>query len=185
MARRKKVRKRKVGQKLFFLILLIVAIVVGFLVYNAYFKDKEKVNESDKKIEENNSVIEKKEEKVEKKEENTNTDIKKENGIEVIDENDPNNSEYVTGRISSSGIKGDYFKITVITDQALSEGECLLKSIGDEKYNEVSDIVAHPNSSSCTFKLDKNIVKEGKYTAEILVTTTGDRTGTIRGEVER
>lgn len=187
MQRKKQKRQRKVGQKIFFLILLIVAITIGWLVYNAYFKDKQKVDKIDEKKEESSPKVEEqqKEEKKEEAPKKDESEIKKENGVTIIDEDDPNNSDSVTGYISSSGVKGDYFKIIVTTEQALSEGECKLSLTGNREYNSVTDVVAHPGSSSCVFKMNKDEIEDGKYHAEITVTTTGGRSGTITGEVEK
>ena len=191
MTRKKQVRKRKTKQVIFFLVLIIVAGIVGFLVYDAYFKDNKKKEVETEKVEEKEETKEEVEEETREESRKKevieeNGEIKKEDGVRVIDENDPNNSETVTGYISNSGVKGDYYKIMVVTEQALSEGECKLElENGDATITETAEVTAHPNSASCSFKIDNEKVLEGKHTAKITITTTGDRSGIITGEVEK
>lgn len=113
------------------------------------------------------------------------SEIKKEDGIEIIDEKDPNNSEVITGSITrASKISNGNFRIIAMTDQALSEGNCELTfSNNKETLTSESEIVAHPNASTCTFDLTEEL-EPGEWNIIVKITTTKNRSGIIKDIVE-
>ena len=120
IARRK--RKRKWISGLFILVLIIVAGIVCYLVWENYFKE-----EKNSKNDEPESV------KVEEKIEEESIDGEEEQEIvekeEVVqyEGEDPNDLEEITGVITYAGASENYLMIRINIDQYLSGGICNLR----------------------------------------------------------
>lgn len=181
MARRK--RSKRWLYWLLVLILLIAAVVVCYLVWDAYFRDKSeeqdvpdnsKVEESDKKKEEDSkNEGELKSGAVEKKK------------VEQYEGNDPNKAEELSGVITYAGVSGANLMIRVNIDQYLENGKCslTLNRAGATIYNSIASIIGGPSTSSCE-GFDVPVSGLGGGAVEIIIKLeAGSRTGTIRGEV--
>ena len=113
-------------------------------------------------------------------------DKTKQDGITVMDENDPNSSETVTGKITRAAKTSQgTFRIIAMTDQALSKGSCDLNfSNGAINLTATAEIVARGNNATCTFELDSAEIAPGKWNIFVRVNTTKDRFGIIEDVVE-
>ncbi len=177
MAKRRK-RNKKWISRLFFLMLLIVAVVMCYLVYEAYFKDKKDVP---KKGEDKVKVVQPVEEKDETPEEEV---VQKEEVVQYEGEN-PNNGGTLTGVITYLGISGDNLVARVNIDQYLSDGNCEINIVKDGAiiYNDTAPVIDSASTSTCEgFNIPLNKLTTGTVRVDINV-TSGDRGGVISREI--
>ena len=177
-------RRRKSKKWIFwvvFLILMIAAGIVGYLVWDNYFNDKkEDVQEADTT-------------KVDQQE----TEGSGENEVELVNEGgeekkipqydgeDPNKASELSGAITYSGVVDGKLMIRMNIDQYLSNGKCelTLKRSGATIYNSVANIVGNASTSSCE-GFDVPTSGLGGGNTEIIINLTADgKSGIIRGEV--
>ncbi|MBQ2672931.1 MAG: hypothetical protein IJI42_10495 [Methanobrevibacter sp.] len=167
---------------LLFLVLVIVAGAICYLVWDNYFNDKtieigeSKYVEKDKK--ENENIINEEDEA----KSNGENDEKK---VVQYEGNDPNLNEELSGSVTYAGIMNDKITIRVNIDQYLSEGNCTLSLISDETvvYNENVKIINSASTATCEgFDIPVSNMGEGNYDIVIKL-SSGDKIGSIKGEI--
>ena len=174
MPRRK--RKKSWISWVAIIVLLIVAGVVCFLVWENYFKDEEKKETGEGIVE----VIDEKEDDENKDEE----PVKKEEVVQYEGEN-PNSLESLTGVITYAGVSGDKLMIRLNIDQFLEGGECmlLLATAGNTVYSNTARVIDSATTSTCEgFDVPLSLLESGSYNITVEV-ESGAKKGTITGGV--
>lgn len=179
MARRRRKNGKKLGL-LLFLVLLIVAGVVGYFVWDGYFRE-------DKEEDETTEVVENKpnEDEGGKGSFDIAEEIEKEKEPVVQYEGeDPNESEKLTGVVTYAGVAGDKLMIRVNIDQYLEDGVCELSLMqGGAKYSDSAKINSVTTATCEGFDVPVSELGGGNYQIVIKISAEG-KTGTISGEAE-
>ena len=174
MVARRRRRSRKWLSRLLFLILIIIAGVVIYLVWDNYFRD-------DKVIEPGQSEV------VEEESENVSEEKEPEKEETVQYEgDDPNTLEELTGVVTYAGVSGNKLMVRININQYLSGGSCKLSLVrnGATAYEDVAAVTAGAATSTCEgFDVPVSEITSGKYQILVEVTTEG-KAGVIKGEVE-
>lgn len=187
MARRRR-RQTRIVTTIGFLLLILLAGLICYLVWDSYFRDKDENKKEEPKIEQ---VVDQKEKKEKEPEEQLNEETKTEDVINDdkekpgYDGENPNQGESLTGVITRSERMNDYLVIRVNIDQYLSDGSCRLNLKRDAEilYTDTVSIVSSAATATCEgFDVPVAEIGEGDYGIEILV-NSGDRNGVINGEV--
>lgn len=180
MAKRR--RSKKWIWRLLFLILLIIAVVVCYLVWDSYFNDKK-----DDKGEPETSQMEQKEvresEKEEEDEPNDGDDGKK---VTQYEGENPNMASELSGVITYAGVQSGKLMIRVNIDQYLESGRCelYLKRAEGLIYSATTGIVGSASTATCEgFDVSMDEIGTGKI--DIVINLSADsKTGLISGEVD-
>lgn len=187
MARRRR-RQTRIVATIGFLLLILLAGLICYLVWDSYFRDKDEKKKDESETEQ---VVNQKEEKDEKPEKQQNEKTKTEEVINdekeepSYDGENPNQGELLTGVITRSERMNDYLVIRVNIDQYLSDGSCRLDLKRDTEivYTGTVSIVSSAATATCEgFDVPVAEIGEGDYGIEILV-NSGDKSGVINGEV--
>lgn len=180
-------RRRKNGKKWMFwgvmLILFVVAGVMCYLVWDAYFRVKDEGETGDS---EGASV-----EVVEKPEEKKEEELKEEEEPEVVEKEkvvqyegeDPNESNELTGVVTSAMLEGNYLVVRVNIDQYLSEGNCILELMQNGRviYSDMVGIEAMVTTATCErMAVPASELNGGEYEVVVRLESGGKR-GVIRG----
>lgn len=191
MAKRRRNKKWVYGVVI--LVLLIIAGVVTYAVWNAYF-NKGVDNDSEQ---ETSEIDQKEEDKKEDKKDNKAdgeesgkeaVEIEREKEKESVaayEGNDPNKADELTGALTYAAVGGEYLMIRVNIDQYLSGGSCeiVLTKNGGEVYRETANIVSAASTATCEgFNVPVSAVGVGDFGVEIRL-NSGDKTGLIKGAV--
>ena len=171
-------RRRKKSWISWVLILLIAAGVVCYLVWDAYFKDEAPVEVIEEDAEE--ELMEEQQENEEVVEE----PIKKEEIVQYEGGN-PNELDNITGVVTYAGVSGNDLMVRVNIDQYLNSGECmlLLSTAGNIVYSNVARVIDSASTATCEgFNVPMYLLESGHYNITVEV-TSGDKKGTISGEV--
>lgn len=179
MARRRKRNKNWISW-LILLVLLVGAGVVCYFVYVSYFKEEQKP--TDGPAEENVILVEP-EVEPETEPESAPVEIEKEKVVQY-DGEDPNKAEALSGVVTYAGVTGGKLMIRVNINQFLSGGSCELNLMqgGTVARSESVQIIDSAATATCAgFDLAVSGLS-GKYDIVIKL-LSGDKTGTIRGEV--
>ena len=175
-------RRRKHGKKwlgkLLFVILLIIAVIVCYFVWDGYFREKDKLedapkNEETEKVEEGYGGAEG--QPVELKEE-----------IVQYEGKNPNEEESITGAITYASISGENLMIRINIDQYLSSGNCelTLKRDGKIIFEDSAAVMDAVSTSTCEgFNVPVAELGSGQVVIDVFV-KSGDKSGTISGEVK-
>ena len=182
------VRRRRKSKKwiswLVFLMLLIVAGVVCYFVWDNYFREKEEVVEQEN-VTTQEEAEGKLEERVKKQNDDDNGAIVEEKKVVQYDGADPNKNDDLTGVITYAGASGDNLMIRINIDQYLSDGNCNLSLLNDGGvvYGDTAKIVASASTATCEgFDIPVSEVGSGNY--EIVINlSSNDKIGVIKGEV--
>ena len=187
MVRRRR-RQTRLVATVGFLLLILLAGLICYLVWDSYFRDKDEKKKDESGTEQ---VVNQKEEKGEKPEKQQNEETKTEEVINdekeepSYDGENPNQGELLTGVITRSERMNDYLVIRVNIDQYLGEGSCqlILKRDGEIVLTDTVSIVSSAATATCEgFDVPVAEIGEGDYGIEILV-NSGDKNGVINGEV--
>ena len=194
MAKRRR-RQRRITTTIVFLFLIVLAGLVCYLVWDSYFRNRDDDNEV--KEQKTDQVIE---DKVEKKGEESEESVlsQKESKDETKDETkdgkeqinydgeNPNQANTLTGVITRAENMGEQVVIRVNIDQYLDEGGCQLSLKRNDEivYSDQTSVVAAAATATCEgFDVPISRIGEGNYMIEIVI-NSGDKTGTINGEVD-
>ncbi|MBR3230847.1 hypothetical protein IKF73_02370 [Candidatus Saccharibacteria bacterium] len=180
MARRRR-RSKKWLFRLGFLILVVAALVVVYLVWVNYFKDEQKIDEGEEEVV---MVEEKQPEEV--IDEGQAEVVEKPETVQYEGE-DPNVAEELSGVVTYAGVTGEKLMIRVNINQYLSSGTCELRLLLEDDvvvYSDTAGIVSAATTSTCEgFDVPVAGWGAGKY-AIIINMTAGEKTGVINGEVK-
>ena len=162
---------------LIILVLFVGAGVICYLVWEAYFKDEAPVEV----IEENSGegLLEEQD-----SEEVIEEPIKKEEIVQY-EGGDPNELDNITGVVTYAGVSGNDLMVRVNIDQYLNSGECmlLLSTAGNIVYSNVARVIDSAATATCEgFNVPMYLLESGHYNITVEV-TSGDKKGTISGEV--
>ena len=181
MAQKRK-RKNKWISWLILLVLIIVAGVIVFLVWDNYFNN-EKNNRNEQGVEQ------KKDKESDENEKDRGTgsseNIEKEK-VQQYDGEDPNKAETLSGAVTYAGVSGDNLMIRVNIDQYLESGECRLTLVrsGATIYNSIANVVGNVSTATCE-GFDVPVSKLGGGVVDIIINiNSGERSGTVHGEVK-
>jgi hypothetical protein len=189
MPRRK--RNKKWIFKLLFFILLVVACLVIYFVWDGYFRDKgdQETRGSDNdyaQVEEKNDEGNTKNDDAEQKESENEVDPAYEEKAIQYDGESPNESDVLTGAISYSSVNGNNYSIRVSIDQYLEEGVCELVLVqgGGVVYQETVDIMGDATTSTCKgFDVPMANLSSGEVQFTVYF-SSGDRVGEVSGGME-
>lgn len=178
----KRRKKRNSFKAAVWLILLAVAGVICFLVWNFYFKAPEEPKSVDVP-----AGVQAKKDDVKKEnipEDESHTVVMKEEIVQY-DGGNPNMADNLTGVITYAGVNGENLMIRVNIDQYLSSGECSLslKRNNNTIYSDTARIIDAASTSTCEgFNVSTNGLGNGEV--EILIGIVADgKSGEIRGGV--
>jgi flagellar basal body-associated protein FliL len=97
---------------------------------------------------------------------------------------DVNTLDYLSGVITYAGATDNYLSINTTINQYLNTGTCeLTLTQGGRTVSRTADIIANPSSSTCDgFSVPLSELGGGNWSINIRL-TSGDKNGTITGEV--
>ena len=177
------VKKQKKNKKwsywLLMLVLFVVAAIVVFLVWNAYFKNKDEGQNSSVAVE--IAEIEEQEKPQEQE-----VEVLDKPKVVQYDGEDPNSAEELSGAITYAGFNDGRLMVRVNIDQYVDGGECRLdlKRGGVLIHEEVTGILGNASTASCDgFDVPVDIIGEGEVDIEIHLDSNG-KTGIIKGETD-
>lgn len=162
-------------------VLLVAAVVICYLVWDNYFRDKKEEG----KIAEEQSLIGKEENDSENIEEKMVEREREKEQVTAYEGEDPNTKKDLTGVVTYAGVSGDVLMIRVNIDQYLAEGNCELNLIrnGTVIYSDTTGIVTAATTATCEgFNVPISSLNNGSY--QILINLSSDnKAGIISGEV--
>lgn len=169
----------------FLLVLLIIAGVVTYMVWNFSFTDETKTENVEVVEEESESTDDEAgEASAESAAEEDDTNGGKK--VKQFEGEDPNKLDYLTGVITSANIVDDKLIIRTNIDQFLESGSCELKITRNNNliYSETSGIMAVVSTSSCQ-GFDVPVAEIGNGDVQIIINvSSGEKTGTLNGEAK-
>ena len=182
--KRKRNKKKTCFFRLIMLVLLVAAAVVAYLVWDSYFKGKDKKADDGQQV--TQQVEEGEKEKPEEvvpevEEEETGGDVEKK--VVQYEGEDPNKSESLSGVVTYAGVNGDKLMIRVNIDQFLDSGECALSLVrnGATIYSDTASVVGGAATATCE-GFDVPVGQIGNGDVEIkIVVSANEKTGTING----
>lgn len=185
--RRRRRSKSRWIVRLLFLVLIIGAVVVAYLVWDNYFKEKDdEPREQTSSQEEKPVESDKKEEKKEEKEGEEKESFEEKEKL-GFDGEDPNTSSELTGAITYADVINDQLVIRLNIDQFLNGGNCrlVLTQGGEEVYGEEVAIVNSAATSTCEgFNVLLNDIGiNGNVGINIRIESDG-KVGVISGEAK-
>ena len=179
-------KKRTVIAWVTILVVLVVAIVVGMLIWNNVRQNNDTNEDTEtSEIEEKAAKKEKEigeDDEEEMKGADSEVDEKK---VVQYDGEDPNKANDLSGVVTYAAVNGGTLTIRVNIDQYLTEGECklTLSRDGATIYNSRANIIGVASTSSCEgFDVPTGGLGGGK-TEIVINISAGERSGVIRGEV--
>lgn len=180
MVNRRRRKNRKWVKVVVFLVLLFVAGLVCYLVWDAYFKDEGKVPVDETEVVEKPVVEEKpdEEERGEDEEPKVNEEPKQYEG------EDPNEQAGLTGIITYAEVLDGILRVRVNIDQFVSSGSCELSLVreGVSIYNTAAEIEGMVSTATCR-GFDVPVSNLGAGAVNIVVNVaSGEKTGVIYGE---
>lgn len=178
-------RNRKWIRLVVVLILIAAASVIGYKVWEAYFKTEEAVIDGGGKEE---KPKETQMEATEASKQETEVFVEEDPKVSPqYDGEDPNKGESLTGVITYAGVSDDVLMIRVNIDQYLASGSCVLTLVQDgaELYDETVGVIDSAATATCEgFNVPVSRVgASGKIGIRILV-KSGEKAGIIEGEVK-
>ena len=184
MAQKRRQNKRWVYW-LVILVLLIAAGVVGYLVWDNYFREKK-----DDNAEASTEQVEKPVEKSEKTEvvievDGDESEVEDEKKVKQYEGEDPNKGERLTGAVTYAGVNGGKLMIRVNIDQYVESGTCSLglRQAGASVYSATAAIVNGVSTATCG-GFDVPVEELGSGEVVIVIYLSGDgKAGEINGEV--
>lgn len=186
MTQKRRRRSKQWVSRLIILFLVVVAVMVCYLVWNAYFKDK---GERQPKQGESSTIVvddKKKEEKETKKEEEKpKEEVVEKEKIVQYDGDDPNEAGELTGVLTYAGVVNGNLMIRVNIDQYLNGGKCTLglRREGATIYSAEAGIIDSASTATCEgFNVPVSELGQGQTVIWIFLESDG-KTGEIDGEV--
>lgn len=176
MAQKRKRKNKRWLEIALFLVLLIVAGIVCYLVWDNYFRDEEGTNDVPQEI----TV----EEEIETPEQEI--EIVQKEEIKQYEGEDPNEASDLTGVVTYTGVVSGELVIRVNIDQYLVSGRCELALSRDGViiYNDVAEIVDSAATATCAgFNIPSADLGNGETEIRIILDADGKK-GTIIGRVE-
>lgn len=188
VAQRKK-NKKWIGW-VAFLVLLVVAGVVVYFVWDGYFREKDAAPGGGASSQTSSAGSGRGSGSASGAKETENKDatdsgevVEKQEVVNYEGEN-PNAAENLTGVVTYTGISGDDLVIRVNIDQYLTGGECrlVLKRGSEVAYEEKAAIVSSAATSTCEgFNIPTTSLAGPSYAIEVYLSADG-KSGVILGE---
>ena len=180
MSNRRRRSKKWIGW-LLFLILVVGAAIVIFLVRDSIFGD-----EKEDSVEEVAEVVTVQEDEIKEKSESELEDSQadKEEVVSYDGEN-PNEDDSLTGVVTFAGVADGVLMIRVNIDQFLPQGTCnlVLEKDGAVRYEDTAQIIDSAATATCEgFNVSVSALESGDYKI-IIKLEVGEKKGTINGEV--
>ncbi|MBR2754044.1 hypothetical protein IKD82_02715 [Candidatus Saccharibacteria bacterium] len=179
MAQKRK-RNKKWVYRLLMLVLLIIAGVIVYLVWDGYFNDKKMENNDNQEqiiVEEETSEVKTIVEEIDEE------DDKK---TKQYEGEDPNIKEELSGSVTFAGKIDERITVRLNIDQYLSDGKCTIHFVknNNEVYSETTNIISSASTSTCEgFDIITDGFENGKY--EIMIDlSSGEKRGIIRGKID-
>ncbi|MBQ3445501.1 hypothetical protein IJG29_02125 [Candidatus Saccharibacteria bacterium] len=168
-----------------FAVLVAVAAVIVYLVWDGYFKEKQPENKGEDKSSSTVEVVEK-EPQVDEETEKVSKEAAQKAEIVYSDEAE-NEAKYdeITGVITYAGVAGDNLMIRVNIDQYVTGGQCelALRAEGGSVYSDAAPIIDAAATATCEgFNVPLAGLPSGELNIVIYL-AAGDKTGEIRGSV--
>ena len=174
--RRKNKKNKKILSVVLFLVLFVVAGAVAYFVWDGYFRE-------DKKEDEDSEVVDEVEEVEEGGKGAVEEEMIEKEPVVQYEGSDPNEAEGLTGVITYAAVNGDNLMIRVNIDQYLDGGSCELNLVqGGVKYSDSVSISSVATATCEGFNVPVSKLGSGNYQIIIRI-SSGDKTGTIKGEV--
>lgn len=182
MATKRRRKNKNILSVLFFLLLIVAAGCICYLVWDNYFRDKSsnEPNPAATQQIDDKSVV--KDGKGGEEEKSEPEPEKKESPVQYEGEN-PNNSGGITGVITYAGVSGSNLMIRVNIDQYLNGGTCnlVLKQNGNNIYTASAPVIDAASTSTCEgFNVPVSGLPQG-VTDIIISVTSGNKSGDIIG----
>ena len=180
MAQKRKINKKWVS-RILLLLLYVVAMIVAYLVWDAYFSDK---NSDDGMNQGTLQTGEEWEEKVGVDE--VEGEIIEKEKVQQYEGEDPNDNEELSGVITYAEPVGEELMIRVSIDQYLGDGECnlLLYRDGGLVYSDITSISNGVATASCDgFDVPLDALNSGRIDIMVELSSSG-KSGLIQGEVD-
>ncbi len=181
MAQRRRRKNKKWLGTFLFLVLLVIAGVICYLVWDNYFRDKGEDVDEEKSKTVAVQVVDGDEEI-----ENEKVEVVEKEKTEQYDGEDPNIKSELTGVITYAGVMGSELVIRVNIDQYLAEGGCylVLSKDGAVIYDAIVEIVDSAATATCA-GFNVPVAGLGEGSLDIVIDMrSGDKEGTISGRVE-
>ncbi|MBR3115943.1 hypothetical protein IKF30_01825 [Candidatus Saccharibacteria bacterium] len=173
-------RSKKWISRLIIFVLLIVACIIIYLVWDNYFDDKkDEGGEGEPEL----SIQEGGGNATEDSEDDTQEEDDKK--VKQYEGGDPNNAEELSGAVTYAGVVGDVVMIRMNIDQYLGEGQCKLSLLNNATvaYEDTASIVSSASTATCDgFDVPVSKLSGGNYDIVIKIEAS-DKTGSITGEV--
>ncbi len=173
-------RKRKNWLKYIATVILVVVLAIGgFMVWRSFQEDEEEP------VKDVSTPVEQTPAKESESEPKAKTETEAKKKVEQFDGEDPNANTGLTGVITYAGVSGGNLMVRVNIDQYLANGTCKLKlsATSGVVYEETVDVTDSASTATCKgFNIATTKLPSGKININILV-TSGEKTGTIEGEV--
>lgn len=186
MARRRR-KNRKALKIALFLVLLIVAGVICFLVWQSYFSGENNNTEESVEVEQTEEVKKDNGVEDEKKviEESRDEEVVEKEKVVQYEGENPNKQEELTGVVTYAGVNNGVLMVRVNIDQYISGGRCnlVLRQNGVDVYGASAEIIASVATSTCDgFEVPVSNIGVGDFDIVINLNANG-KTGVIRGGV--
>jgi hypothetical protein len=178
--------RKKSGVRLWSVIitLLVIALAVWFLVWNAYSRENKSGENEDSGV----GTVKWEDDNIDNNDGMTTTvedeQVEKKKVVQYEGE-DPNLTEELSGVVSYAGKLGDDITIRVIIDQYLREGNCVLELTNGDVvvYSKAANVVPMVSTSSCDgFDMPFSELGSGVFGITVKV-EAGEKTGVILGEI--
>lgn len=182
MAKRRQKQNKKWLYWILILVLLIIAGVVVYFVWDSYFRDKKE----NARNQENEAVIEKEKDVEKQPTAETTSDETGKKKVEQYEGEDPNLKNELSGVVTYAGVSSGKLMIRVNIDQYLQGGECelVLSRSGATVYSGRVNIIDNASTSTCEgFDVPSSGLGSGRTDITINL-NAGGKTGIIKGEVE-
>ena len=188
MAQKRKRKNKKLIYAAIMLVLLLVAGVVTYFVWNAYFNKKsDDVNGQEASVENEEDKKDEIKKDVSTNEQDGEMQTEKEKEkVTAYEGDNPNKADELTGVVTYAGVSpdGGELVIRVNIDQYLGDGSCELNLVQNGvAYTDTASITASASTATCEgFNVSTGGLS-GDYSIVIYL-NSGGKTGTIRGEVK-
>ncbi len=184
MATKRRRKNKNTLSVLFFLLLIVAAGCICYLVWDNYFRDKSGDEPQPAEIQQADDTEIKDGKGGTEEEKKTEPEPEKKETPVQYDGDNPNTSAGITGVITYAGVSGSNLMIRVNIDQYLSGGTCklTLKQNGNNIYTASAPVIDAASTSTCEgFNVPVSGLPKGAVDVIISV-ASGNKSGEIVGK---